>query len=113
MYDILGKLQSLTPKQEAQDTPAKSLYESVEARGSIVAGVKDVEQKLREQFEAMKEGHYDVDDYTGGGQSRAMRVDDTPSSTFHTEPGKGENKGRPNTLDKAKSKLPADPFGRY
>jgi len=54
MYDILGKLNGLTPKQpEAQ--PAKPLYESVEAKGSIVAGVKSVEQRLREQFEAMEE----------------------------------------------------------
>ena len=55
MYDILGKLASLEPKQEQQPA-AKPIYESVEARGSIVAGVKDVEQKLREQFDAMKEG---------------------------------------------------------
>jgi hypothetical protein len=54
MYDILGKLNSLTPKQEAAK-PAQPLYESVEAKGSIVAGVKSVEQKLREQFEAMEE----------------------------------------------------------
>lgn len=54
MYDILGKLNGLTPKQEAPKT-AQPLYESVEARGSIVAGVKTVEQKLREQYEAAKE----------------------------------------------------------
>jgi hypothetical protein len=54
MYDILGKLNGLTPKQETPK-PAQPLYESVEARGSIVAGVKSVEQRLREQFQATKE----------------------------------------------------------
>jgi hypothetical protein len=109
MYDILGKLNSLTPKQQEQKS-AQAIYESVDARGSIVAGVKDVEQKLREQFEAMKEGHYDVDDYTGGGQSRAIGVQGTRSASYHGTPG--EHSGRPKTLDKSKSKLPADPFGR-
>ena len=55
MYDIIGKLNSLTP-QEKEIEAKKPLYESVEARGSIVAGVKTVEQKLREQFESMREG---------------------------------------------------------
>ena len=54
MYDILNKLNITESKQ---DTEAKKVVnESVQARGSIVAGVKSVEQKLREQFEAMKEG---------------------------------------------------------
>jgi len=56
MYDILGKFNNLTPQEKTTVVTAPApLYESVEARGSIVTGVKDVEQKLREQFEAMKE----------------------------------------------------------
>ena len=56
MYDILGKFNNLTPQEKTTVVTAPApLYESVEARGSIVAGVKDVEQKLREQFASMKE----------------------------------------------------------
>lgn len=88
MYDILGKLNGLTPKQEAAQPEAKPLYESVEAKGSIVAGVKSVEQKLREQFEAMEEeretlktkhgtiykgGTYGNADYDGEGGSDAPK----------------------------------------
>jgi len=87
MYDILGKLNGLTPKEEAAQ-PAQPLYESVEAKGSIVAGVKSVEQKLREQFEAMEEeretlktkhgtiykgGTYGNADYDGEGGSDAPK----------------------------------------
>ena len=57
MYTILESLKRAMPEQQPQEAkPAQPVYESVEARGSIVAGVKDVEQRLREQFEAMKEG---------------------------------------------------------
>jgi len=57
MYTILESLKRVMPSQQPQETkPAQPVYESVEAKGSIVAGVKDVEQRLREQFEAIKEG---------------------------------------------------------
>ena len=52
IYSILDKLNKLTPKEEPAK-PVQPIYESVEARGSIVAGVKSIEQKLREQFESM------------------------------------------------------------
>ena len=55
IYSILGKLESLTPKQEEQQ-PAQTVYESVEAKGSILEGVAKIEQKLAEQFASMKEG---------------------------------------------------------
>ncbi len=55
IYSILGKLESLTPKQEEQK-PAQTVYESVEAKGSILEGVAKIEQKLAEQFASMKEG---------------------------------------------------------
>lgn len=54
MYDILNKLNTAAPEQATETKTV--VKESVQARGSIVAGVKSVEQKLREQFEAMKEG---------------------------------------------------------
>lgn len=55
IYTILGKLESLTPKQEEQK-PAQPVYESVEAKGSILEGVAKIEKKLSEQFASMKEG---------------------------------------------------------
>lgn len=55
IYNILGKLASLTPKQEEAAKPAQTVYESVEAQGSILEGVAKVEKRLSEQFAKMKE----------------------------------------------------------
>jgi len=55
IYTILGKLEGLTPKQEEQK-PAQPVYESVEAKGSILEGVAKIEKKLAEQFASIKEG---------------------------------------------------------
>jgi hypothetical protein len=55
IYNILSKLNALQPKTEeplAQAT--KPIYESVEARGSIMSGVNRLEKKLSEQFAADK-----------------------------------------------------------
>jgi len=57
IYNILGKLNALTPKQE-EAKPAERIYESVEARGSMLEGVAKVEKKLSEQYAAMKEASY-------------------------------------------------------
>lgn len=58
IYNILGKLADLTPKEEPKQQATK-IYESVEARGSVLEGVKGVEKKLSEQFELMKEQELD------------------------------------------------------
>ena len=54
IYSILGKLQALEPTaQEQHDATVKSIYESVEAQGSILKGLRDVsstEQRLQQQF---------------------------------------------------------------
>jgi hypothetical protein len=51
IYNILGKLDALTPKQApVEPTPAKTINESVEARGSVLAGVAKVEARLAQQF---------------------------------------------------------------
>ena len=55
IYNILGKLASLTPKQEEAAKPAQTVYENVEAKGSILEGVAKVEKRLSEQFAKMKE----------------------------------------------------------
>jgi len=94
MYDILGKLNGLTPKQE-EPTPstAKPLYESVEAKGSIVAGVKSVEQRLREQFEAMEEERETLKTKTGtiykGGSYGTAAYDDEPAAASSNKPKRG------------------------
>ena len=51
IYNILSKLEALKPTpQETHDAIVKSIYESVEARGSITSGVSAVETKLKQQF---------------------------------------------------------------
>lgn len=58
IYNILGKLASLTPKEETPKQQAQAIYESVEAKGSILEGVGKIEKKLSEQLAAMKEASY-------------------------------------------------------
>ncbi len=55
IYDILGKLQSIEPKQEPTvKEQAQQIYESVEAKGSIIEGVTKVEQNLSEKYMGFK-----------------------------------------------------------
>jgi len=58
IYDILGKLNSLTPKEEPVAQPTK-VYESVEAKGSVLEGVKSVQQTLSEKYAGFKEASED------------------------------------------------------
>lgn len=51
IYDILGKLASLTPKEEPKKATTQKIYESVEAKGSILEGV---EAKLSEKYMGFK-----------------------------------------------------------
>ena len=51
IYSILGKLEALKPTaQEKHDATVKKIYESVEAKGSILQGVDAVQARLAEQF---------------------------------------------------------------
>jgi len=56
IYNILNKIASLTPAptQETAKQQAQAIYESVEAKGSILEGVAKIEQRLKEQL--AKEG---------------------------------------------------------
>jgi hypothetical protein len=54
IYDILGKLASVTPKEESKQETSKPIYESVEARGSMLEGVTAIEAKLQKEFVAEK-----------------------------------------------------------
>jgi hypothetical protein len=55
MYNILNTLKSLepTPEQTVKAT-AERIYESVEAKGSVLEGVKSVEQTLSEKYMGFK-----------------------------------------------------------
>ena len=55
MYNILNTLKSLepTPEQTAKAT-AQSIYESVEAQGSVMQGVNSVEARLNEKYMGFK-----------------------------------------------------------
>ena len=50
IYNILGKLNALQPKEVTVEV-AKPAYESVEAQGSILAGVDRVEARLSKMFQ--------------------------------------------------------------
>ena len=58
IYDILGKINALTPKEEPVAQP-KQIYESVEARGSVLEGVKSVQAKLEAKLAEHKQGAVD------------------------------------------------------
>ena len=55
MYNVLNIFKKLEPTQEQQvKAEAQSIYESVEAKGSILEGVKSVEEKLNEKYMGFK-----------------------------------------------------------
>ena len=57
MYRVLDVFKKLQPvEQPTAKQQAQAIYESVEARGSILEGVGRVEKKLAEQFASFKEG---------------------------------------------------------
>jgi hypothetical protein len=45
IYDILGKLKGLTPKENPVSTASGPIYESVESRGDIIGGIKALNEK--------------------------------------------------------------------
>lgn len=53
LYNILGKLAALTPKEEPKQE-TKEIYESVEAQGSVLEGVAKVEAALSEKYMGFK-----------------------------------------------------------
>lgn len=54
IYTILNKLESLNPKATTEEQTQKKIYESVEAKGSILEGVDAVEARLSKQFAESK-----------------------------------------------------------
>ena len=116
MYDILGKLNSLTPQEKEQEVK-KPIYESVEARGSIVAGVKDIEKKLREQYESMEEERETLKTktgtiYKGGTYGTEYDPSDEEKKKKPKHVPKTGQKGRPKKDKPAEYSKSNDPFGR-
>ena len=56
IYNILNNFQKLTPKQEAKTEAKQPVYESVAARGSVLAGVDKIEARLKQEFSESKFG---------------------------------------------------------
>jgi hypothetical protein len=54
IYNILNTLKNLEPKEAPKTTESKPIYESVEAKGSIMTGVAGIEKKLSEAYIAEK-----------------------------------------------------------
>ena len=54
IYNILGKLDALKPQAETAKQTAERIYESVEAQGSVMEGVKSVEARLNEKYMGFK-----------------------------------------------------------
>lgn len=54
IYNILGKLDALKPQAETTKQTAERIYESVEAQGSVMAGVNSVEARLNEKYMGFK-----------------------------------------------------------
>jgi hypothetical protein len=76
IYNILGKLNALTPKETPESVaPQKPIYESVEARGSVLEGIGKVESRLARLFAEDKanEDMLAKKDYDGDGKKESPK----------------------------------------
>ena len=75
IYNILGKLNSLMPKETPKTVEQKPIYESVEARGSVLEGVAAVESRLAQLFAEDKanEDMIAKKDYDGDGKKESPK----------------------------------------
>ena len=76
IYNILGKLNALTPKEETPNTVEQTpIYESVAARGSVLEGIAAVESKLAKLFAEDKanEDMLSKKDYDGDGKKESPK----------------------------------------
>jgi hypothetical protein len=89
IYNIMGKLNALTPKEEHVAQPKQKVYESVEAKGSVLEGVSAVEARLTKQFaesDVVHKGKYGNDgDYTGKTGSLPKVQADPKDTKFDTK----------------------------
>jgi hypothetical protein len=130
MYTILDSLKKVTPKQEPQENKKpQAIYESVEAKGSILEGVAKVEEKLKEQFAKFNEGDTEykngVTKHKGTYGTEYQGDPDDEDAPKRGRPAKGTArtekvervkgpKGRPkkDPAASAPAKIGNDPFGR-
>ena len=126
IYNILGKLQALSPKEEPVAQTTERVYESVEAQGSVLEGVKKVQASLEAKLAEHKKGVAEEREtlktkggtiYKGGTYGTSFDVGDDGTKKVKHVPKKGQ-KGRPKK-EKDLSNSPAgglgkmnDPFGR-
>ena len=124
MYNILNTLKSLepTPEQTAKAT-AQSIYESVEAQGSVMQGVNSVEARLNEKYMGFKQDVAEDREklqtkkgtiYKGGTYGTEYDPSDEEKKTKAKHVPKKGQKGRPKS-DKptdTKSAPKGDIFGR-
>jgi hypothetical protein len=75
IYNILGKLNSLQPKETPETVEQKPVYESVEARGSVLEGINKVESRLARMFaeEKANEDMLSKKDYDGDGKKESPK----------------------------------------
>ena len=76
IYNILGKLNALAPKEETPKTvEQKPVYESVAARGSVLEGINKVESRLARMFaeEKANEDMLAKKDYDGDGKKESPK----------------------------------------
>jgi hypothetical protein len=75
IYNILGKLNALTPKETPETVVQKPVYESVEARGSVLEGIGKVESRLAQMFaeEKANEDMLSKKDYDGDGEKESPK----------------------------------------
>ena len=75
IYNILGKLNSLQPKETPETVEQKPVYESVAARGSVLEGVAKVESRLARMFaeEKANEDMLAKKDYDGDGKKESPK----------------------------------------
>ena len=110
MYNVLNVFKKLLPLNESTAKEvAKEIYESVEAKGSILEGISKVEQKLREEYETLKTAKGTI--HKVGRYGNDYDVGDDGTKKAKSAPKTGQ-RGRP-----AKEKAPEysksnDPFGR-
>lgn len=95
IYNILGKLNALAPKEETPETvEQKPVYESVEARGSVLEGIGKVESRLAQMFaeEKANEDMLAKKDYDGDGEKESPKDEYMGSKDNAIKKAMGKNK---------------------
>ena len=95
IYNILGKLNALTPKETPKSVkPQQPIYESVAARGSVLEGVAAVESRLAQMFaeEKANEDMLAKKDYDGDGKKESPKDEYMGSKDKAIKKAMGKNK---------------------